>query len=410
VELVEALRLLHLTSASRVLRLAVAIAQPESVPVVAPATTIPTPVVEVPIAPLATSVATPAFPVKPESAPLDASAFVTVTCPLTASSVIPPSDEVSQLQDMMKDMKGVWKDKKSELRTLKKAKPERGHASSAESYKDRKARREVERLAFKERKHSVVGELKALKDQWKEMKKLWKKTKKEYKKQAKAASKSCKDKDGKKWKKHSDSHSFDRRAARLARLGKPVRQANFIEELTSVYNPASGTWEAAEGKVAPGCTVRKVWRIRNDGDQAWPEGSQGEKSRLVVVGGRGGAELKLKDNATVFIPAAQPGEVIEVTLELVAPLEPGCYHSIWRMSLNGEKWGPRLWTKVCVIGEARASAAKPKHVMRQALSALLAAGFGDLHQNRFMLRKHDMQVPETIQALRASQQPALTRV
>jgi len=298
----------------------------------------------------------------------------------------------------------VWKDKKGELRSLKKAKSVPAPAEkSSDSHKDRKLRREGERLAFKSRKSSMVEELKALKNQWKEMKALWKKTKKEYKKQTKSAKKSSKKED-----KHKVERSdlpFDRRAARAARLGKPVRQANFIEELTSVYNEASGTYEAVVGreKCAPGAIVRKVWRIRNDGDQPWAAGS-----RLVAVGGRGGAELKLHDD-NIVIPAAQPGEVIEVTLILNAPLEPGCYHTIWRMCLQGEKWGPRLWTKVTVIGEPTTGilpasftdVKKPHHVMRQALVALVAQGHGDLHQNRRVLRANNFQVDAAVRALNA---------
>lgn len=120
-----------------------------------------------------------------------------------------------------------------------------------------------------------------------------------------------------------------------------------------VFISESTTIPTSTGRVEPGGPIRKIWKVRNDSTESWPEGSH-----LLYVGGRGSQALKPRfyvgDDASAInpsVPRAEPGQEVDLIVNIVAPEEPGQYIGIWRMcDATGDRWGPRLWTQVTVPG------------------------------------------------------------
>lgn len=97
-------------------------------------------------------------------------------------------------------------------------------------------------------------------------------------------------------------------------------------------------------KVVAGKTFVKTWRMRNDGKAAWPVGS-----RLMPVGG---------DNMTnstagiLVVPAGrviQPRQEVDITVELQAPARPGRYVGHFRMAVDDQRFGHRVWADIIVV-------------------------------------------------------------
>jgi len=92
--------------------------------------------------------------------------------------------------------------------------------------------------------------------------------------------------------------------------------------------------------VQPGTTFRKVWRVRNDGSQAWPVGVS-----LVFVGGDSMGNTQAKEN----LPTILPNEEIDVAVSLVAPTGPGMYTAYYGLQSKEQQFfGNRLWATIVV--------------------------------------------------------------
>jgi len=86
----------------------------------------------------------------------------------------------------------------------------------------------------------------------------------------------------------------------------------------------------------------KIWRLRNEGTEAWPTGT-----RLEFVGGD-----KLSSQDSVAVPAVSPNEEIEVAVGMTAPAKPGRYVSYWRLSQSdGNRFGQRVWVDFFVAAD-----------------------------------------------------------
>jgi next-to-BRCA1 protein 1 len=91
--------------------------------------------------------------------------------------------------------------------------------------------------------------------------------------------------------------------------------------------------------LAPNTPFVKVWRLRNDGERAWPEGT----TLTHIFGPR------LSKVGAVSVPALPAGEEVDVAVEMVAPAEAGHYVSNWRLTgPRGYKFGHRVWADVVV--------------------------------------------------------------
>lgn len=77
--------------------------------------------------------------------------------------------------------------------------------------------------------------------------------------------------------------------------------------------------------VGPGQEFDKSWRLRNAGDRPWVD-------RHLTRQGRPGPVGWLRSPASVPIPSTRPGEEVEITVPLRAPLMPGSSVAYFKMT------------------------------------------------------------------------------
>jgi len=100
-------------------------------------------------------------------------------------------------------------------------------------------------------------------------------------------------------------------------------------------------------KVAPGAKFTKTWKLKNDGDRAWPEGTQFKH----VYGPR------MTEYEAVPVPALAPGEEVDISVDMVAPAEAGPQVSNWRLvGPRGYLFGHRVWAHIIVEAETQEQA------------------------------------------------------
>lgn len=95
-----------------------------------------------------------------------------------------------------------------------------------------------------------------------------------------------------------------------------------------------------DGQVMPaGKRFHKTWRVRNSGSSPWTVGYT-----LAFAG-----DNQLNGPDSVLLPAALPGESVEVGVSLVAPLAPGIHRSMWRpRNPEGMLFGDLLYVDIRV--------------------------------------------------------------
>jgi len=86
-------------------------------------------------------------------------------------------------------------------------------------------------------------------------------------------------------------------------------------------------------------TMDKSWRLRNSGEVQW-----GDDVKLVFI--RGNEALALIKTSPVV--NAQPGEVVTVSTTIKTPSLPGRYCAYYRLTKNGDQFGPRVWVDIYV--------------------------------------------------------------
>lgn len=105
--------------------------------------------------------------------------------------------------------------------------------------------------------------------------------------------------------------------------------ARFVEDVTvpddTLYNG--------------GVAFRKVWRLENDGECTWEPG--------VTWTHIGGALLGAE--SPVGVELAEPGRIVDVSVDMVAPTSPGTYTSFWRLRRpNEEFFGDQAYVRIIV--------------------------------------------------------------
>ncbi|CAE7077592.1 unnamed protein product [Rhizoctonia solani] len=134
----------------------------------------------------------------------------------------------------------------------------------------------------------------------------------------------------------SCSSSSSSSSASLLSYTPPPFEAAFIEDRTIVDGQV----------VSGGAEFSKIWRMRNTGTVAWPEGTT-----VSFVGG---------NYMTTAIHWAvtgdlSPGQDIDVEVDMKAPEEPGHYNSTWRLKTpEGETFGSVVWCDIIVAEIERA--------------------------------------------------------
>jgi len=113
--------------------------------------------------------------------------------------------------------------------------------------------------------------------------------------------------------------------------------------------------------LAPSSSAVKTWRVRNDGDCAWPD----HVELILVADGGGGVQCPSR---TVVRGGVAPGEEADISVRITAPAAAGQYQSYWRLCVaetganaieseqsGGRKFGQRLWLNVVVVGSGDTS-------------------------------------------------------
>ncbi len=106
-------------------------------------------------------------------------------------------------------------------------------------------------------------------------------------------------------------------------------------------------------ELAPGASFTKIWRLRNSGSLPWPK-----ECRLVYVGGDEELGGSVDDETSLLLELPEQGlapqEEVNVSVDLVAPMQPGRYVSYWRLVApspppsEGQRFGHRLWVLIHV--------------------------------------------------------------
>jgi hypothetical protein len=105
--------------------------------------------------------------------------------------------------------------------------------------------------------------------------------------------------------------------------------ARFVEDVTvpddSLYNS--------------GVKFTKTWRMRNDGQCTWEPGTKW----VFISGDLLGAQ------SPVEVTLAEPGRIVDVSVEMIAPAAPGTYRSNWRLQRpNGDFFGDQAYVRIIV--------------------------------------------------------------
>jgi hypothetical protein len=105
--------------------------------------------------------------------------------------------------------------------------------------------------------------------------------------------------------------------------------ARFVEDVTvpddSLYNS--------------GVNFTKTWRLRNDGECTWQPGTKWAFISGDLLGAQSPVDVEL----------AEPGRIVEISVEMEAPPSPGTYKSYWRMQgPDGEFFGDQAYVRIIV--------------------------------------------------------------
>ncbi len=114
--------------------------------------------------------------------------------------------------------------------------------------------------------------------------------------------------------------------------------------------------------IAPGASFTKTWRVRNDGTCTW--GYAGSAlHRLVFVGGD---PLGAPSSFELPFPELGQGGTADISVPMVAPVNPGTYQSNWRLQVdNGVQVGvgpngtAPLYARIVVTGPATPTPVPP---------------------------------------------------
>lgn len=93
--------------------------------------------------------------------------------------------------------------------------------------------------------------------------------------------------------------------------------------------------------IAPGGAFVKTWAIQNSGTCTWGGGYN-----VIFVDGNA-----LGASSPQPIPAANPGDIINISVNMIAPTAPGSYTSVWQIQAsNGVPFGARFDAVITVPG------------------------------------------------------------
>lgn len=100
-------------------------------------------------------------------------------------------------------------------------------------------------------------------------------------------------------------------------------------------------------EIAGNSTVKKVWRIKNDGTMTWPAGSLLVHNDGTVIP----SPLFPIEGKGIAVPCVLPGETVDISMHVLIPSASGRHHGEFHLyGPNGEKFANdyALWTQVRV--------------------------------------------------------------
>ncbi len=134
--------------------------------------------------------------------------------------------------------------------------------------------------------------------------------------------------------------------ARIESVPKPVEQPTGTND--SVY--VADVTIPDDKVIQPGERFTKTWRVRNTGTLAWGAGYT-----INLVGG-----IAMTGKQSFPLPAAAPGQEVNVSIDMVAPERPGTHYGDWRMKdPQGRPFGQLIYVRIKVPFPAGASLTPP---------------------------------------------------
>ncbi|XP_046546252.1 next to BRCA1 gene 1 protein-like [Haliotis rubra] len=104
--------------------------------------------------------------------------------------------------------------------------------------------------------------------------------------------------------------------------------------------------------VQPGTRMQKTWRMKNTGSHQWSASTQ-----LRLMWGTIPAP-----KTEVTVPALPPSQEGNITVELIAPEDPGRYQSHWKLFDRGVNFGHRVWCSIDVEPKEVLEPTRPDHL------------------------------------------------
>jgi len=180
---------------------------------------------------------------------------------------------------------------------------------------------------------------------------------------------------------------MEARCEKRAAMGGIKLLARHVKDVTI----ADGT------ELLPNTPFVKTWKLRNEGEGAWPAGC-----RLLFIS-RKGDRMGGPDSVPVAGEGVviAPGQEVEISVNLVAPSEPGRYASYYKLvTPEGYRFGQRLWVSIAVSGSSSSSSSDEEAKYAPAADMIEAMGF-EVKRKRIvrMLAKHDNNVDRVVHIL-----------
>ena len=125
-------------------------------------------------------------------------------------------------------------------------------------------------------------------------------------------------------------------------------------------------------QLLPGENFLKVWRLRNAGTTTWTN----YRAVFVQSPGAGAMSVNLLTSgaSTVPIPTAAPGDLIDLSLPMRAPAEPGTYASYWQLqNASGTLFGTLLAVQMQVRSSGVTLQIAPRQTYEAATRTLMLA-------------------------------------
>ncbi|MCC6803432.1 MAG: peptidoglycan DD-metalloendopeptidase family protein, partial [Anaerolineae bacterium] len=129
--------------------------------------------------------------------------------------------------------------------------------------------------------------------------------------------------------------------------------------LTSTINAFDEAWWVGDVTISDGWKLnggqpfRKIWRIRNAGTTTWNAGYQLAFFR----------DQRMSGPASVELPPAAPGQVVDVAVDLVSPMTAGTYRSTWKpMNASKAYFDYPLYTEINVKSSAASGISEAHYV------------------------------------------------